>query len=207
MANIFPDIRPGALTQGWTVDFLRQTLTSLKGICAKLDDDSAVTDTDHEELCFTDLISIIVEDSTATRAGLTGTFIISPGGMDAQAVGELLYQIFNCIETLTEQLDAGGGVSDTNYEALCYTAILAGVVEDSKGNTLGNGTNFYFKSGATLEEKQLVDLFYSLLNCIETLTEKLDADGTVNNTNYEALWYTAVMLTKVRNSQGNLLGN
>ena len=54
---------------------------------------------------------------------------------------------------------------------------------------------------------QLIDLLYNMVDAIETLTEQLDADGTVTDTNYEALWYTANVTVKIESSEGNLLGN
>jgi hypothetical protein len=56
-------------------------------------------------------------------------------------------------------------------------------------------------------QDQLIDLLYQIVNAIETLTEQLDADGTVTDTNYEALWFTAKVTMHVQNSQGNVVGN
>jgi hypothetical protein len=56
-------------------------------------------------------------------------------------------------------------------------------------------------------QDQLIDLLYQIVNAIETLTEQLDADGTVTDTNYEALWFTATVTMRVENSQGNVVGN
>ena len=60
-------------------------------------------------------------------------------------------------------------------------------------------------------DRVLCDLLYDILNAWETLCEKIDADATAAAppaaSNYEALWYTATILMRVENSQGNVLGN
>ena len=200
-----PDIRPAGFNQKHIVDLLYQIVSSIKGICAKLDADGAVTDTDHEALCYTAIIKTIIEDSKSNTTGTLRDNFISPYGIDDPSMLNLLYQLFDYFETLTEKLDAGGGVSDTDYEANCYTAKFLGIIELGV-NSIGNGTSFYFKAGGVFVP-QLIDLLYNMVDAIETLTEQLDADGTVNDTNYEALWYTANITVKIENSQGNVLGN
>ncbi len=208
MADVHPDIRPvGGLTQKHLIDLYYMIVASLTGICAKLDLDATVTGETYTANCITALIKTIIHDSLGNRTGVTGDHIIGPVGIGDAAEIELLYQIFNCFETLTEQLDLDGGVADTDYEANCYTAKFLALVEDQKGNTLGNGVAFRFRPGGVNPEKQKIDLFYNILDGIETLTEQLDLDGTITDTNYEALWYTAVVILKVENSQGNLMGN
>lgn len=200
-----PDIRPVGFRQKDIVDLLYQIVSSIKGICAKLDLDSAVSGTTFEANAYTAIIKTIIEDSKGNTTGTAREKFISVLGIDDQSLLKLLYQLFDSVETLTEQLDADGGVADTDYEANCYTAKFLGVIEDGY-NSLGNGTSFYFKAGG-VQVPQLIDLLYNMVDAIETLTEQLDADGTVNNTNYEALWYTANITVKIENSQGNVLGN
>lgn len=200
-----PDIRPVGYGQKHIVDLLYQIVSSIKGICAKLDDDSAVTDTNHEALCYTAIIKTFIEDSKGNTTGTSRDNFISPYGIDDPSLLTLLYQIFDSFETLTEKLDAGGGVADTDYEELCYEALFLGIIE-LRNNSIGNGTTFYFRAGG-VQVPQLIDLLYNMVDAIETLTEQLDADATVNNTNYEALWYTANVTVKIENSKGNVLGN
>lgn len=212
-------IKPTAMNQGDLVDLLYMIVASIKGICAKLDDDAGVTDETYEALCYTALLNTIIEDTRGNRTGqgiaesstITPTQIITPRGVSDKALVDLIYQIFNMIETLTEQLDGDDGVNDTDYEALCYTALLTKMVTNSRGNTLGNGNTFWFNHGGVDHRGHLVDLLYDFVDCIETLTEKLDADtsenGHVADTDYEALWFTATVLLKVENSMGNTVGN
>jgi len=201
-----PDIRPVGFNQKHIVDLLYQIVSSIKGICAKLDADSAVSGTTFEANAYTAIVKTIIEDSKGNTTGTARENFISPYGIDDPSLQNLLYQLFDSFETLTEQLDADGGVADTDYEALCYTAKFLGIIEDGKGNALGNGTTFYFRAGGIFVP-QLIDLLYNIVDAIETLTEQLDADATVNETNYEALWYTANITVKIENSKGNLLGN
>lgn len=201
-----PDITPRGISQKHKVDLLYQIVSTIAGICAKLDSDGGVTDTDYTALCYTAIIKVMVEDSKDNKTGNTRDYFISPYGISDKALQALLYQLFDSFETLTEKLDADGGVTDTDYEALCYTAKFLGIIEDGKGNALGNGTSFYFRAGG-FEVPELIDLLYNIVDAIETLTEQLDADGGVTDTNYEALWYTANITVKIENSKGNLLGN
>jgi hypothetical protein len=46
-----------------------------------------------------------------------------------------------------------------------------------------------------------------MVRSIHVLTDKLDDDGTVTDTNYEALWDTANILMQVEDSKGNIAGN
>jgi hypothetical protein len=213
MASVHPDIKPNGLNQRELVALLYMIVYSLQGICAKLDDDGGVTDTDYEANVFTAIFNGHIEDHrgnavrniVSTKA--ERSYFISPTGISDAALIECLYDIFDMIETLTEQLDADATVNDTTYEALCYTALLTWIVENQVGNTLGNGTTYYFRPGGPADQKQLVDLLYQLVNCIETLTEQLDADGGVTDITYESLLFTATVLLRVENSQGNVVGN
>ena len=209
MGNIHPDIKPGGLTQGHFVDLAYQLVAALTGICAKLDDDGGVTDTDYEANVITAIIKGFIYDSKDNRAGTAGEYIISPIGIDDNAGIRFLSEFTNAFETLCEQLDADAGVGNGSgtYEANCYTALFLHKVEDAQGNIYGNGNNFTFRAGGFWNEKELIEWLYNAINAVETLTEQIDADAAVTDTNYEALWYTAVILTKVQNAAGNLLGN
>lgn len=204
--DVYPDIKPDGVSQKDMVDLFYMLVSSIKGICAKLDADAGVPLTTYEANCYTAIFNVIIEDSRGNRTGQTGNHIINPQGITDQAMVELLYQLFNSIETLTEQLDTDV-LTDSDYEALCYTAKLLWNVTNQVGNTLGNGVAYYFTPLGVGDQKELVNLFYALVDVIETLTEKLDADGTVTDTNYEALWFTNNITLKIQDSQGNLVGN
>lgn len=210
MANIHPDIRPNGLNQKDEVDLLYQIVSSIKGICAKLDDDGGVPLETYEANVFTAIFNGSITD---TKGNLVqnfvrekGFYIINPTGMSDAARLECLYQIYDMFETLTEQLDTDV-LTDSTYEALCYTALLLHMVTNQNGDTLGNGNAYWFRPGGVTPQDALVDTYYNIVDAIETLTEQLDADGTVTDTDYEALWFTANVLKRVENSQGSVVGN
>lgn len=218
MANYEAQIKPGGLSQRNLVDLLYMIVAAIYGICAKLDDDTGVTATTYESSAYTAIFNGYIEDSRGNSimnrandgAGTYITderfFIITPMGISDHDLNECLYQIFDMFETLTEALDTDA-LTDSTYEALCYTALWTWKIENRKGSTLGNGNNYFFRPGGMHNQDQLIDLLYQIVNAIETLTEQLDADGTVNGTNYEALWFTATVTMHVQNSQGNVVGN
>lgn len=213
MASIEAQIKPSGINDRHLVDLLYMIVKALKGIAAKLDDDGGVPKTTYEANAITAIFNGQIEDSNGNLlvnavAGKADRFFrISPQGISNMALQECLYQIFDMIETLTEQLD-GDSLQTTDYEANCYTALLTWKIEESRNQktTLGNGTTFYIRNGA-IPQNELVNLLFQLVNCIETLTEQLDGDTTVTDTNYEALWFTAVVLMRVENSTGSTVGN
>lgn len=207
MGNVHPDIKPNGMNQKDLVDLLYMYLNSIETLTEQLDADGGVTDTDYEANCYTAMFDILVEDSIGSRIGATGRYIVRPTGISDAALLELLYEIFNALETLTEQLDLDAGITATNYEALCYTAIILKNVTNQVGNTLGNGTSYYFRPGGIMNQDHLIDLLYQLIDAWETLCEKLDADGDVTDTDYEANCFTATITLKVKNSAGSLVGN
>lgn len=214
MANIEAQIKPGGMNQRSIVNLLYQIVASIKGICAKLDKDGGVTATTYEANVYTALFNGEITDGrgntlrnvpTASTANFDRYVSISPAGLTPAAITEFLYQIFDMVETLTEQLD-GDSLTGTDFEANCYTAKFLHLIENVKGSILGNGTTYCIKPGA-IPENELIEVLYNIVDAIETLTEQLDADGTVTDTNYEALWFTATILMRVQNSKGNVVGN
>lgn len=212
MANYEAQIKPTGMSQRNLVDLIYSTVASIKGICAKLDDDGGVPMTDYEANVFTAIFNGSITDSRGnTVANSVSTAVnrfysVSPTGITPQALNEFLYQIFDMMETLTEQLDSDV-LTDSDYEDLCYEALYLWMVTNQIGDTLGNGNTYWFNPGGTGDQKEIVDLLAQIVNSIETLTEKLDADGTVTDTDYEALWFTATILMIVEDSKGNVYGN
>jgi hypothetical protein len=213
MGNINPNIKPGGLTQKDLVDYLYMVVYSMDGLCAKLDADASVTDEDYQAVIDA-LFNCVIEDSLGNYINLAGAgsssleecVMIAPTGIGSQDLIRLLFQIYNAMETLTEKLDADGGVTDTTHEALCYTACFLHMVENEKGTILGNGNTFYFRPGGQTQETDLVNALYEIANGWETLCEQLDAGGGVSDTNYEALWFTATYLLLIEDSKGNTIG-
>lgn len=211
-AKICADIKPSGLAMKDEVDLYYQIISSLKGICAKLDDDGGVTSTTYEANVYTAIFNGYIEDSKGNIlinrvAAKDHAFQhITPRGITDKDRLELFYDVLDMLETLTEQLD-GDSLGDTDYEALCYTALVLKMVTNQRGQTLGNGNTFWFNPGGASPKLHLVDLHYQLVNTIATLTAKLDDDGTVTDTDYEALWYTANILLTVENSAASRIGN
>jgi hypothetical protein len=212
MANYEAQITPTGLKQKNLVDLLYMIIAAIKGICVHLDDDTGVTDTDYEALVYTAIFNGSITNSRAnsltnlvtTKADYFG--YVTPLGIDDKRLIHLLYDIFDMMETLCEKLDADS-LGDSNYEALVYTALYLWTVTNPKGNTLGNGTNFNFNPGGIMNQKELVNLLAAIVNSIDVLTKKLDADGTVNSTDYEATYDTAIILMQIQNSAGSVYGN
>ena len=158
--NIHPNIRPGGLNQKELVDALGMIVRSINGIAAKLDSDGGVTDVDYEANAYTAIIKNIITDSKGNRTGAVGNNIIDPVGVGDKALNDSMYQITNAFETLTEQLDADGGITATTFEANCYTAKFLHIIENQLGNLIGNGTAYYFKPSGMDEHKQLVEWLF-----------------------------------------------
>lgn len=217
MANIEAQIKPGGLKQRNLVDFLYMMVSSIKTLCTKLDSDSGVPLTTYVANVYTAIFNGDIEDSrgnrlrnmTSSAGALTQDkyySYIRPQGVDEKSLNEIIYQIFDMMETLTEQLDADS-LSDSNYEALVYTALYLWMVTNQKGSTLGNGKTYWFNPGGMTNSNQLVNLFAAMAYSIDVLTKKLDSDGTVNDTNYHALCDTAIILMQIQDSAGNVRGN
>jgi len=211
MASVHPDIRPAGLNQKDLVNLMYMIVSSINGICLKLDSSGGVNDTDYTANCYTAIFNTIIEDTRGNRTGVYSAeknfHQVSPYGVKDAAMIELAYQIYNSLETLTEQLDSDDTLDDTDYEANVYTAKCLHMVTNQTGNTLGNGSAFWFTPGSGLNpQREAVDLMYNLVDAIETLTEQLDGDDA-SDTDYEALWFTANILLRVENSTGNTVGN
>lgn len=210
MGNIFSNIKPGGMLQKDEVDLLYMIVSSIAGICAKLDSDGGITDTDYTALCYTAILLTKIIDHagnvTGAPTGARGEKTISLNGMTADAWNELMYQIYNAWETLTEKLDLDAGITDTDYEANCYTAKFLHMVKNKKGSILGNGNTYYFNPVGRGSEQEIINNYYNILDALETLTEQLDADGGITDTNYEALWFTATILLRVKDSKDNGIG-
>ncbi|HSW65039.1 MAG TPA: hypothetical protein VLH56_17270 [Dissulfurispiraceae bacterium] len=219
MPNIEAQIYPNGISQRNLVDLLYMLFSSFKGVCVKLDLDDN-TDNTYEAKAYTAIFNGYIEDSRGNsiqnRANDGATppvyvtderfFIITPQGIDDKSLLECLYQWFDMMETLTEQLDADDATT-SNYEALIYTAIYLWIVENCKGSQLGNGTVYYFRPGGVFNYNQLIDLLYAMVYSWEKLTEKLDTDAVPAGSNYEALWFTATVTMRVQNSMGSVVGN
>lgn len=221
----YPSIKPGGVDDKYIIDLMYMLQASMKGLCAKLDDDAGVPLTTYEANCYTALFTVRVFDYRGNMTPNTTTIdhIVCPTGLTPAALIQWLWDWANAFETLTEQLDTDA-LSDSDYEDNCYEAILLPYqFENKKGTIIGQDAStgaftgvdtggppwLLTKIGPTGKpnDRVLCDLFYDIINGWETMCEQLDDDGTVTDTDYESLWYEATVLMRVENSQGNMLGN
>ncbi len=202
MANIECQIKPTGVSQKNLVDLLCMLVRSIYGICLKLDSDGGVPLETYVANCYTAIFNGSVEDSRGNliynrvEAHDYEFYIIRPTGISFAQSWLCVVQIANMLEALCEQLDTDA-LTDSNYEALVYAAHFPDYDDDA--HNVGNMKND--------TQKVLVDLLYCYVHMIDTLTKKLDLDGTVTDTNYHALWDTAVILMQVENSRGSVAGN
>ena len=214
MAKINGDLKPNGVNHKDLVDIFYMIVSSMRGIAAKLDSDGSVTDTDY--LANIDAVmSLIIESSGGSRVQVVNAessilplpVMASPVGWDQGKSSDLLYMVFDAWETLTEQLDADTNPpTSTDYEEVCYTDLFTAMVENSKGNLIGNGVTYYFRSGS-YEQGELVNILYDIVNGIETFCEQADGDAAPADTDYEALWFTANITLTIEDSAGSRVGN
>jgi len=213
------DLKPTGLVASDFVDCIYLWWAAFKGICAKLDDDTGVTATTYEALCYTAIFNGCIEDTrggqliNAVSTKAARFYHITPRGYDDPAILECFYDMLDAMETLSEKLDLEG-LTFTNYEAIAYTAICTQKVMNQTGeSTLGNGSAaFTFRPGGICAEAQIVEFMYNAFEFIHLLTSNettsgLDGDGTVTDTDYEELWYTDALDRVIMNSVGSTIGN
>lgn len=221
MASTHPDIKPNGLNQRELVSVVCMLLRSLQSICQALDDDASVPEgggagagsEEYEALVITALLNLSVQDAFGNRFsnGAAGSSIleehhvIEPTGISDSALLAFMYQFTNAFETLCEKLDADT-LTSSAYESTCYTPTFLHIIENEKGNQVGNGTAFYFRPGG-VNPPELVDWLYNATYALSLLTALIDADATVTLTTYTALYYTAMILMRIENSAGSVIGN
>jgi hypothetical protein len=211
MSNLEVQIKPSGISQRNEVDCFYAVVSSILGGCKKLDDDGGVPSETYEANVFTAIFNGSITNSRGETVmnALSGKedsfFTMSPMGITPKAELNCICQIFDMMETWTEQLD-GDSLTDTDYEALVYTAHFLWRVKDERGNTFGASTAQTI-SPMGMDNAVRVDVLYTFVHSLDTLYQKLDDDGTVTDTDYEALWDTANILMQVQDGKGNVAGN
>lgn len=129
-----------------------------------------VTDTNYNStLALTD----VVNNNAAFNATLGYSDAVDNRGMGQGALYTLLNNIVTNVNALNAKLDADGGVSDTNYASLHNLTALA-----SQGYGLSvNG----------MHQKDLQAALAQIETNFNAILTKLDSDGGVTDTNYNAL--------------------
>ena len=157
------DISGLGMYQGDLVDLLVDIRATLNGILTKLDADSAVTDEDY--------------NSTYAVSLPDGFQTVNPKAIrDQGAIVTLLNDWITNFNLVLTKLDNDTGVADENYNSLWAVTDIVG---NSKIDGIVN-TGIY--------QSNLVFLLNNIITNIAGLNDKLDDDGTVNNTNYASLW-------------------
>lgn len=214
MAAINADIKPNGVNQGNVVDLIYQLTSSLVGLAAKLDADDAAVSTYASGI--NAILNCEVADSKGnvtrkhgTASSTVGPFVsIKPTGLTNDALLEWMYQWTAALYSICYTLDNSAGVALTTYIANAYTAIMTDRIVNRRGQSIGAGTTGVVTFNAV--DKQggaFVDWLYDAVNAVETLTELLDLDATLTDTNYEALWFTNNITLTVENNAGNRVGN
>lgn len=225
----FAQISPNGVSDKYLIDLMYMLQQSMYGLCLKLDNDATVPLTTYVANCYTALFREQIWDyrGNKTQNVTVVDHIVTPrGGLPAGALIQWVFDYVNALETLAEQLDTDT-INSSTYEANAYHAcILPFMIEDKTGTIIGNDNSSGGFTGVDTggppwlltklgpigkpNDRIIADIFYSFVNAWETLCEQLDTDGATTpptDTNYEALWYTATVLMRVENSQGNVLGN
>jgi len=213
MAAINADIKPTGVNQRDVVDLMYDLTTSLQGLAVKLDADDAAVST-YVSGAITAIFNVVITDTKGNTVNLAGTesstvaplYIINPYGLTNEALLEWMYQWVASLYQICYTLDNSAGVALTTFIANAYTAIMTDKIVNRRGQTIGASTTFTFNS-VDKRGGAFVDWLYDAVNAVETLTEQLDGDATLTDTNYEALWFTANIPLTVENSAGSRVGN
>ena len=213
-AKTVADIKPTGLNQADLVELMYDLMASVDGLCAKLDADGTVNDTDYNSLVYDAAWdNVIVENLKGERKGAIASnpgdkgWIISPNGVSDIAMLWYLYGLYYAMSTLCAKLDDDSGVADENYTTLCYTPYCTYQISPNNDSKIGADTTFWFRPGGVTPQKETVDLLYDFIAGWQTLCQKLDNDGGVADTDYEDLWYTPSITITVENSEGQRIGN
>jgi hypothetical protein len=98
-------------------------------------------------------------------------------------------------------------VNDTDYEALTYTVYMTQRITNSKGNSTGVNTTYTFQPGGVMNDDQILHFLYHACEALRVMCAKLDADGTLTDTDYETLCYTNIVTLTVEDTDGLRTGN
>lgn len=149
--------------QSYLVDLISMLKTNWNAALTKLDADATVNGTNYNSLWAVSIPEGIQTD---------GMKAIRDEGL----VHDFLQSLRDSINGVNAKLDLDSGVADTNYAALWDVADYIGERGDDGIQRIG-------------EQQGSVVFFLNLLiTNINGILAKLDADGTVTDTNYAALW-------------------
>jgi len=212
MANISVDIKPTGCRQKDLVELIYMITNAIKVMCTKLDADTgaSIVLITYLANCYTALfVGGICENRKGERVGAVsyepGAYVISPKGLNPSSVLRWMYATTYAIYTLTTQLDTDNCAA-SDYVSTVYNVYCIDRVTFDDYHFIGYGTDFTFKPCGEMPQRELVNYLYRIVYAIYLICAKLDADGNADTT-YTALCYTALILLRIENSQGNRIGN
>lgn len=129
---------PNSIGDKERIAILYQIFDMWETLCEKLDAGAGVTDTDYEALWFTATYLWKVMNHRGSILGNSNYLFKPGGGSNLKELMDCYYAIVYSIAGLTAKLDDDTGVTDTNYEALWYTATNLVKITNSAGSTTGN---------------------------------------------------------------------
>ncbi len=144
------------------IDLLALMLTNFNGVLAKLDLDSGV---DEEDYLSNNAISMVSGIITSAQKAIR----------DQGSVVEQLDHVIAKIASLNAQLDGDATVTGANFASLWDITDIVGGSHDSIQNT-------------GIYQGCVVNMLNDIIATMTGVNAKLDADGTVNGTNYGSLW-------------------
>lgn len=161
-----PALTGRGINQADLISLLRLIRTNFIAVTAKLDADGGVTDTTYASL---------LNFTVPTGIGAVGIF-------HQGTILDYLKTVRTGYNSLLTKLDADGGVTDTDYSSI---GIMASLIDNL---TLGSLTQ------AGVYEGALVKWLSTYIGKWNATLTKLDADGGVTDTNYNALWAISAAL-------------
>lgn len=164
---------------GDVLSLLTLIRTNFLAVTAKLDADSGVSGTN-----FGSIWNFALPDPNL--------FAAAGGYRDQGVLLDYMKTIRTSYVGLLAKLDLDGGVADTDFAAL-----------ETIASSIDTGTNLADLNQAGVNQGAVAKWFDTFVTKWNALLTKLDADGTVNDTNFNSLWSISAAL--VSSGTGNLL--
>lgn len=142
----FFSITPEGINDEYFLECMFQAATALETLLEKLDLDS-LTFTNYEATAAAGVATWCFENRDGAIIGAITGHRFCPGGVPKEWIADLLYDSVRALYLLTHDgttsgLDGDGTVTDDDYEADCYTAVITRVIENSAGSQIGNARAF-----------------------------------------------------------------